>query len=1136
MNKEDIRHILQQPYEAENWRKVFNFVFPNVSFLSNPTAISFNSEKVESFKQIGSVRLNDGKTLAMFEIRVLPNVNIPRNRVELRNLVAPLIDQERNHGVLVIYEQGREDYRFTFTARETAFDEDKADFVSRETASKRFTYMLGSNESCRTPGDRFWELSQKKNVATIKDVENAFSVERLSKEFFPKYKQHYLNFVDYLNNSNFRVSAFEGDEKKIRDFVKVMLGRIVFLHFVQKKGWLGATDSNFADGNPNFLQEFWEQSGKNENFYFEHLSRLFFQGLNNPDRTDNQFLMSDGKTSRCVPFLGGGLFEKHRYEPDLVTFPKELFENLFNFFAEYNFTIDENDPYENEVGIDPEMLGHIFENLLEDNKDKGAFYTPKPIVKYMCQESLIQYLLTRLEQNGVFSAESADKDDFEIKVGNFVRKYEARDVIEYDDILTKALHSVKVCDPAIGSGAFPMGILNEMVMLINVLHQANPDVVEQTWQMDNWQPATVKKHIIQNSIYGVDIEKGAVDIARLRFWLSLIIDEDHPEALPSLDYKIVVGNSLLSMFEDEVIDIEWDSNISGSVTNQSVKMSELVDNKRQILQSIAIKQKRFFSAEKSLKDSLKIEIRNLKLDLLLSQLTINKENFIENNPLKGGFMPTPKEIQNNLHIEMETDRFDKLLLKLHFLKNNTNEQFEHFDWKLDFPEVMNLQVASKAGFDIVIGNPPYVEAKKLKHISSYLKNYRVYTGTSDLSSYFFELGINLIKENGLLCLINTNKFFNTGYGQDVRLLILENEIKQLLNFEQVEVFEGILVSSVIISIKKKAPQTPNEFPYKKFFKLKNTEFLKRFGEEINSPNLYLQSQLTDKEWSFADNSNLTLKAKIELDSIAIEDLNEVYVFRGVTTGYNPAFLISNEVKNELINRESKNSEIIKPLLQGRNIRKWIYNFDNQYFIFTRQGIVIDSYPSIKDYLLRFYSELKPRTGDEKVGRKPGSYKWYEIQDNTAYYQEFNKPKIIWGLTADKWAFAFDDKGHFLPSNGYILTSNKTPVKYLLALLNSNLLRYYFGFIGVMTAGGAFTLKHSTIQKLPIKIAKNPSVFIDIVDDILNDKAQNQTIVALERKLDNLVYKLYDLNYEEVKVIDPEFALSEEEYLNIKLEE
>jgi hypothetical protein len=428
----------------------------------------------------------------------------------------------------------------------------------------------------------------------------------------------------------------------------------------------------------------------------------------------------------------------------------------------------------------------------------------------------------------------------------------------------------------------------------------------------------------------------------------------------------------------------------------------------------------------------------------------------------------------------------------------------------------------KDGFDVVIGNPPYVEHKKLKEIASKFRGkYEVYSGTADLSIYFIEAGIKLCKGRGFLIYITTNKFFNTGYGKLVRAYILKNQLDTIIDFEQVEVFENALISSVILGVRKSIPSI-DEFCYQKFYKLNSSKFKNEFGKDNKYFGIYRQSLLGEDEWSFADTKQLALKEKIETSARCISELEGVSVCRGVTTGYNPAFIIDNEKRKELINADKKSEGIIKPLLQGRNIRKWIYNESNEHLIFTKQGIKIEHYEKIKQYLHNFYSELRPRTDDKTgAGRKPGDYKWYEIQDNTAYYSEFEKEKIIWGLTADKWAFAYDDQRHYLPSNGYILTSTKIPVKYLLAILNSTLMKYYFSFIGVMTAGGAYTLKHATIQQLPIKIAKNTKPFIDLVDNILAAKANGAKAdtSALERQIDNLVYRLYDLTPEEIKIVE-----------------
>jgi hypothetical protein len=437
------------------------------------------------------------------------------------------------------------------------------------------------------------------------------------------------------------------------------------------------------------------------------------------------------------------------------------------------------------------------------------------------------------------------------------------------------------------------------------------------------------------------------------------------------------------------------------------------------------------------------------------------------------------------------------------------------------------------GFDVVLGNPPYVEHKRLRELATLIKNdYEVYSGTADLSVYFIEKGFQLCKVNGFLTYIITNKFFNTEYGRRVREFLLNYQFRFFINFEQVAIFENALVSTTIFGISVTSKIEDN-FIHQYYYQLKHDEFISQFAFDCRAGfGAYKQSALSAAEWSFSDSVELAIKEKIEFQNKRIGGLEGVSVFRGVTTGYNPAFIVDRETKEALIAADSKNKEIIKPMLQGRNIRKWAYVESNNFLIFTKQGINIKLYPAIQYHLQQFYPYLKPRKiGEKNIGRKPGGYNWYEIQDNTAYYPEFEKEKIIWGLTADKWAFAYDNKKHYLPSNGYILTSAEVPIKYLLALLNSNLLKYYFSFIGVMTAGGAYTLKHGTIQALPIKIANNYKPFIDLVDKILAAKAADSKAdtTALEQQVDNFVYRLYDLTGEEVKVIEPGFPLGEAEY-------
>jgi adenine-specific DNA-methyltransferase len=402
-------------------------------------------------------------------------------------------------------------------------------------------------------------------------------------------------------------------------------------------------------------------------------------------------------------------------------------------------------------------------------------------------------------------------------------------------------------------------------------------------------------------------------------------------------------------------------------------------------------------------------------------------------------------------------------------------------------------------------------------------NYSIYLGTADLSIYFVELAFRLLSVKGYAYYITTNKFFNTGYGKKVRELLAQKNIRTLLNFEQVEVFENVLVSSVILGCQNRELLNNNSITYEQFYKLKYKEFKSEFINRLNELGCYPQNYLDSAEWSFADTSGLMLREHIKQNSTNLSDINGINIYRGVTTGYNPAFIIDNEKRDELILADSHNIAIIKNMLQGRNIRKWFYNESNENLIFTRRGCIIDNYPLLKEHLSQFYNQLKPKISSTDLeGRKPGKYKWFEILDNTAYYQEFEKSeKIIWGLTADKWAFAYDGNQHFLPSNGYILTSSNIPIKYILGVLNSKLMKHYFGYIGVMTAGGAYTLKAASISSLPFKVAINASPLVNIVDSILKIKKtdKNADISVQERMIDSFVYKLYGLSDEEIKIIE-----------------
>ena len=1082
MNKESLKEYLNSRYQG--WGSFLNnVIFP--IFGEEDFEDGFETELLESLperrqlaeatgirsiKQVGMMYVGV-EPLQIFDVTVNDRVMMERNRVNIQRLIRAVMDQFSCAFMLFHYEDDtRWDWRFTY-CRKSGNKEETTD-------SKRYTFLLGPGQSCRTATDNFMALYDKRNSLEIKDIENAFNVEALSKEFFGKYKAQYEDFVNYMVapangmrqhfiDTDFDHTGMTADkirdreEKPIRDYVKKLLGRIVFLHFLQKKGWLGVpAGKEWGEGDRDFMLNIFKNANESqkENFLDDILEDLFAEGLdrNRSDQGDLYDTKVEGFRNCRIPYLNGGLFERDILDKKPSHFPASYFNSLLTMLSQYNFTIDENDPNDAEVGVDPEMLGRIFENLLEDNKDKGAFYTPKEIVQYMCRESLIAYLQTDMREE--------DKEC----IRQFVTTHDASLLGELKEYIDQKLCNVKICDPAIGSGAFPMGLLRELFFCRSAIE---PNIIENA--------ANIKRHIIQNNIYGVDIERGAVDIARLRFWLSLIVDEKSPEALPNLDFKIMQGNSLLEQYK-------------------GADLSTMTEKKVGSEHSITLFDTMLDVYRKNLRDKLaeyyvcpehdkKAQLRKDIADIVKQEL-----------------------IEQGIHIDFED------------MDLSANSQF--FLWHTWFHDVFSRP--SKEGFDIVIGNPPYVEAKKLKYIASILKEkFAIYSGTADLSIYFNELGVNLLAEKGIISYITTNKFFNTGYGEKVRRQLSSQHINIILNFEQVEVFENVLVSSVIFNISKRNKIPKSIFTYEQFYKLKFQEFKRQFVERQNMFGVYPQDYLNEKEWSFSDMSQLMLKEKIEKSHLILKEVKGVKIYRGVTTGYNPAFIISNEQRDKLIAEDIKNKRVIKNMLQGRNIRKWYYNESEDNLIFTRRGTDIEDFPSIKTHLFAFYNNLKPKTPDDSSeGRKPGTYKWFEILDNTAYYLEFEKSeKIIWGLTADKWAYALDTEQHYLPSNAYILTSETISIRFILGLLNSKLLHYYFRFIGVMTAGGAYTLKAATIEVLPIAIGtKEQQKEIALkVESILNAKAKNKQVdvSSTESEIDRLVYNLYGLSEDEIKIVE-----------------
>lgn len=700
-----LRKLFQSSFNLTQWYTFLQYFFNATELKEGPEKIIGSTSNNGYY--LGNIDTTDSYRIGLFHYNITKG-SVANRRVGLRNLVKSFINPTWGEfdAALVVFDSG-DHWRLSFIC----------DIKGEATSPKRYTYVFGSDDLLyRTPIERFNFL--KKKGISFENLKTAFSVEALSDEFFDRYREQYADFIQYITGKRFvkvgskweekRLSepnaalmgAFDYNEKKIRDYVKKMMGRITFLHFLQRKGWMC--------GDLNYMQNMFENSLYKNDYLDSVLEPLFF-GILNTKPAEREALFADYDWDKSllnewkdIPYLNGGLFERDKEDEPESRFPADYFKRLFQFFSEYNFTIDENDPNDAEVGVDPEMLGKIFENLLEDNKDKGAFYTPKEIVRYMCQESLIAYLETNT---------SIAKD----KIRQFVLSPEegVKDIPENKKPkLLSALENVKICDPAIGSGAFPMGLLNELLHCREVLSG------------DHYDRAEIKKSIIQNNIYGVDIEKGAVDIARLRFWLSIVVDEETPSPLPNLDYKIMQGNSLIESFI-------------------GVDLSKLTYEKEY----------KKDKGEISLFDDEKNRLQKTVSHLLSSYYSCNDHN---------RKVKLQQEISDTINKQLEAQAYDPTILAR--LKDiNLAENNKFFLWHIWFSDVFNRD-DDKNGFDIVIGNPPYFLYQE-SHVGEIAdlrsdKDYTIAFG-GKLNAYklFIANAVKkLLSTNGINCFIFQNSF------------------------------------------------------------------------------------------------------------------------------------------------------------------------------------------------------------------------------------------------------------------------------------------------------------------------------------------------------------------------------------------
>ena len=1085
MTSVELRNKLSAKFDFEQWIGILREMFPKVEIFSYVNQVSHTL--VKSGGQMGIIRLDDSRSLAIYTFEVSDKVLINRNRKGLRDIAAQTIDQSIIHGVLAFYYSKKvADYRLTYIAKQSSFNEN-GELIKSETAPKRYTFLLGENEPCRTASDRLYELITKKKKGSVylTDVTEAFSIERLNKDFFTRYKAQYYNFLKPL-----------ADTKQNRDYVKKLLGRLVFLQFLQKKGWMGvpASRPDWEGGDKNYLSHLIEHYEGNDRILSDVLEVLFFNTLNEKREGD----IADARLGENIkiPYLNGGLFEKDSIDKLDIDFPYSYFKELMDFFSMYNFTIDENDPDDSEVGIDPEMLGHIFENLLEDNKDKGAFYTPKEIVQYMCRQSVIQYLKTH-EPNEQY----AEPIERLINDGIVMPILQTKTVASR---LIQLLKDVKVCDPAIGSGAFPMGIL---YVLYHTIHHLQSHA-EPNKSFDSTQ---TKLDIIQNNIFGVDIEQGAVDIARLRFWLALVVDEVSPQPLPNLDYKIMCGNSLLNRYDiDESLEAIFDfynetcdakdqlslERYKQLVVNYATTSSHIT---KQHLKETIDCIKRVFRSE--LTDRERSKLRKLKSKII----DLESPSLFERTEQEKKGLVKLKAKLKELEKEQTTIEINKLYK-------------DSFEWRFEFPQLLNKE-GEFIGFDIVIGNPPFGASFTIAEKNVLKARYSdVHMRTPESYCYFISLAFRLARNTGVVSYIVPNNMFFQNENEKTRsLLLFKHRLVRAINLGD-NTFENADVPTCIF-ISKVQHKEIYDIAYSDY-RMCNIRDIEWDKNIENTSSTLIQS--VPAYVVGLSNEDIRILGAIREQGVSIDSIAEEMA-SGISTGGDNIF----KVNKDFAISHSIENQILFPVIIGSNIDRYIITHNNEYIIYTTRETDIERYPNTKRYLMSFIEKLKNRSESKK-----GILPWFSLNRNR-YKELFTEPKIIMRQTSDSIRCVYDENGFYVLDSILVLkkNTNQYSYKYIATVLNSKLTDYLYKKL-TQEEGRTFAqVKPINVRKLYIpKASEEDQEILSILYDymvVLKESNMPQPISSMnvlfidlfERIIDGCIYELFFREHMKERGID-----------------
>ena len=1134
------KEVIESKYNRESWQQLLHDIFRGkVSFWNRPSEVHVSSRLAKQALNLGKISLSDGESIAVYEVELTDNMNIERNRRGIRDMLTTDWHNMGYAGAFMFcFRKDESVLRFSYVSETWGFNK-QGEYEKISTDTKRYTYLLGEGRGCRTAIEQFKILHDSK--LTLSDITAAFSVETLTKQFYKDLFEWYQWAVEPTSNITFpnNTTTEDDDRDDIETKIIRMITRIMFVWFIKQKNLVPDRifEINFLS---TILKDFDPYSTSIGNYYNAILQNLFFGTLNraikDEDGNTRKFATSSKRDIKTlyryaemfaiseqeviemfaeIPFLNGGLFEcldktRHidgveqcynfdgfsrnelrfadgRYKHRAVV-PNNLFfepeKGLISILNRYNFTIEENSPEEQQVALDPELLGKVFENLLgaynPETKEtarnqSGSFYTPREIVNYMVDESLIAYLGDNDFTRSLF------RNDF---------SFEKSKIEEYKKLAEK-IKTVKILDPACGSGAFPMGLLNRMVEILERI-SPNEDIYN------------LKLSVIENCLYGSDIQSIAAQITKLRFFISLICDCEKDASkpnfgiptLPNLETKFVSANSLVAKKKKPA-----EGNLFENPEIEPTK-NELAE----------IRHKHFSAKSASTKHRLreKDQVVREKLAKLLS----DDDNF------------APEDA--------------KQLAAWNPYDQNAVSPFFDPEWMFGVAD----------GFDIVIGNPPYLRIQGIRNSNSdfadYLvANYNSATGSFDLYVAFVERALQLISSNGIVNFIMPVKWTNAAFGKGLRDVVSKQKAaKKIINFSEYQVFNA----STYTGLQWFKPNSDCLEYYELDRNLESNIELKSYLENLSkdTSSIVNTDKLNKDTWVLASSEVSKLLNKLNEQPLRLEDVFEK-IFQGIATSKDDVYFIYDCTETQsTITGESKQLNkrvtiekgLVKPLLKGEDVHRYDNLSSNRYVIFPyklENGTAnLYAEEELKLLFPNGYAYLKEcetlLRGREK-GRLKNDIYWYRYiyPKNLTLFQS---PKLVAPEISLGGNFSYDGNGQFYSTTkiyGYILKSSMIQYGYnfFLGLLNSSLFWFFIQNTGYVLRGGYFTFKTNYVSPFPIpKFADIDSTLLLKIDNNVESimelnamKGNDTQIKLLIKEIDSVIYKIYNLSSNEIQLID-----------------